>query len=205
MKVLLYVIIRGLLNPSFSSFWYYYVTKIKEFSQFFIGMMSMLGYVALLTGSILYQVVFAKREFRTVMILENMLSTFGGLLGVVFILDLHKKIGLSDEVYYAIQSMFLEALSMSFFDLPIMVLFAKITPKNIEGTVFALLTGLINLGSGVLSPLTGSIIDDLFVHVTRENLTNDNMVILAWIETVMALLPNLFILLIPTRKMVLEL
>ena len=63
--------------------------------------------------------------------------------------------------------MFLEALSMSFFDLPIMVLFAKITPKNIEGTVFALLTGLINLGSGVLSPLTGSIIDDLFVHVTK--------------------------------------
>jgi hypothetical protein len=31
------------------------------------------------------------------------------------------------------------ALSMSFLDLPSMVLFAKVTPKNIEGTVFAFL------------------------------------------------------------------
>ena len=32
MKVVLYVLLKGLLVPSFSSFWYYYETKIKHFS-----------------------------------------------------------------------------------------------------------------------------------------------------------------------------
>lgn len=204
MKVICYVVIRGFLVPSFSAFWYYYVVKIKNFSQFFIGMMNTLAYVALLTGSILYQSVFSKKEFRVALTLENFLSFFGGLLGAIFVLDLHKQIGLGNEVFYAVQSFFLEALSMSFFDLPIMVLFAKITPKNIEGTVFALLTGLINMANGVLSPLSGSVINDLFVEVTMDNLTSDNMSYLAWIETFMALLPLLFMWLIPLRKDVLR-
>ena len=89
---------------------------------------------------------------------------------------------------------------MAFFDLPIMVLFAKITPKNIEGTIFAMLTGLTNLSRGVLAPATGSIIDDLFFGVTIKNLSNDNMIELAWLETFMSILPIFFICLIPLRR-----
>ena len=53
-----------------------------------------------------------------------------------------------------------------------MVLFAKITPKNIEATVFAMLTGVSNLSGAVVSPMMGVLINRLFVNVTIDNLEN---------------------------------
>ena len=49
--------------------------------------------------------------------------------------------------------------------LPMMVLFAKIIPKNIEATCFAFLTGTSNL-MGSLSSFIGAYINDKFVGVT---------------------------------------
>ena len=94
------------------------------------------------------------------------------------------------------------ALDMAFFDLPIMALFAKITPANIEGTVFAMLTGLVNLSAGILSPLCGTIIDKLFFNITQENLDDQNMAHLVWTATFMSLLPLLFMWLIPLRRQI---
>lgn len=107
---------------------------------------------------------------------------------------------MSDQVFFAIRACVENALDMAFFDLPIMSLFAKITPVNIEGTIFAMLTGVINLSLGVLSPLTGTLIDKLFFQVTTENLESSIMEQLVWTETLMALLPLLFMWLIPLRR-----
>ena len=56
--------------------------------------------------------------------------------------------------------------------LPTMALFAKITPRNIEGTIFALLTGTTNLSYQVIAPLIGSWLNNAFVvpQVTADNL-----------------------------------
>lgn len=83
-----------------------------------------------------------------------------------------------------------------------MVLFAKVIPKNIEGTVFAFLTGTINFGNGVVSPMTGSFINDLFVGVTRDNMTSQNFIKLVWIETFSSLIPILFLKLIPLKSQI---
>lgn len=93
-----------------------------------------------------------------------------GILGAIFVADIHQKVGLSNEVYYVLLACFENALGMAFFDLPIMSLFAKITPPNIEGTIFAMLTGFINLSSSVLAPLCGTIINSIFFNVTTDNL-----------------------------------
>ena len=54
--------------------------------------------------------------------------------------------------------------------MPVLVLFAKITPPNIEATVFALFTGIFNLSSIVISPNVGILLNKLFVGVTLDNL-----------------------------------
>jgi hypothetical protein len=89
---------------------------------------------------------------------------------------------------------------MSFVDLPLMVLFAKVTPRHVEGTVFAIFTGLSNFANGVLSPTIGSLINDMFIGVTTKNISTSNMAILCWIETFLAILPIFFMHLIPLRK-----
>ena len=51
-----------------------------------------------------------------------------------------------------------------------MALFAKITPKRIEGTIFAFLTGTWNLDATVIQPLMGNFING-FVGVTKDDLS----------------------------------
>lgn len=53
-----------------------------------------------------------------------------------------------------------------------MALFGKTTPKYIEATVFAILTCLINTSAATLQPLVGVIINDNFVNVSNENMSN---------------------------------
>jgi hypothetical protein len=158
-RVLAYIILRSVVTPSFGDFWYYYLTNVKEFSQIAIGFMSVIGNISLLLGSVMYSKYFFKWEFRTILTQSNVIVFVGGIIGVIFILNLHQYIGLNDVFFYGIQSFFEDALLLAFIDLPCMVLFAKVIPKNIEGTVFAFLTGTINFGNGVVSPTTGSLIN----------------------------------------------
>jgi MFS family permease len=82
------------------------------------------------------------------------------------------QIGISDMVFVMICDVLLGVFSSCLVILPTMSLFAKITPDNIEGTIFALLTGTTNFSTYVLSPLIGSFINSKFIHppVTALNL-----------------------------------
>lgn len=50
-------------------------------------------------------------------------------------------------------------MSFTLYVLPIMALFAKITPPQIEGTIFAFLTGTKNLSNIFISPALGVFIN----------------------------------------------
>jgi MFS family permease len=100
--VLLYIILRGMLVPSFGDFWYYYVINVKEFTQFQYGMMSVVGNIALMIGAFLYSKYFFKWEFRYILTVSNLIAFVGGVLGAAFVLDIHKMVGLSDYFFYGV-------------------------------------------------------------------------------------------------------
>lgn len=62
--------------------------------------------------------------------------------------------------------------------LPTLALFAKITPKRIEGTIFAFLTGTTNLANNVISPMIGVWLNEQFVGVTADDLSKYKMLCL---------------------------
>jgi hypothetical protein len=63
---------------------------------------------------------------------------------------------INDLTFIIFTNLITDILALSFSILPVQVLFAKITPKHIEATVFALLTGTSNMAGGVLSPMVGA-------------------------------------------------
>lgn len=87
--------------------------------------------------------------------------------------------GIDDIIFIVFTSIITDTLAMAFSHMPTMVLMAKITPSHIEATVFAILTGISNFSSFVISPLVGVIINRLFVNVTAQNL--DDYYILVFI------------------------
>ena len=80
-----------------------------------------------------------------------------------------------------------------------MVLFAKMIPSNIESSMFAMLTGLMNLSNGFSSKMLGNGIN-YFVGVEEHNLKD--LWILYTIQAACSLLPLLFIWLVPSKTQV---
>ena len=78
-----------------------------------------------------------------------------------------------------------------------MVLFAKMIPSNIESSMFAMLTGLMNLSNGFSSKMLGNAINS-FVGVQESNLKD--LWIMYVMQAVCSLLPLLFIGLIPNKQ-----
>jgi hypothetical protein len=83
-----------------------------------------------------------------------------------------------------------------FLSLPMQVIFAKVTPKHIEASSFALLNGISNF-RGTTRSYLGTYINDSFVGVKQSDLSN--YYILQAIGFVCSFLPLFFVWLLPSR------
>ena len=88
-----------------------------------------------------------------------------------FALRLNKLIGMNDIAFIVMTDTIFGVLSLAMNTLPTLALFAKVTPKRIEGTIFAFLTGTTNLANSVISPMIGVWINSKFVGVTADDLS----------------------------------
>jgi hypothetical protein len=168
----MFFLLCALFVPSFGDISYYFSLNIVHFSKFTVSMLTLLGFVTLLTGTMAYERWLKGYEVRKLMRWNIMIGIVGTMICLVFAMRLNLVIGISDIVFVIVSSIITDTLSTAFSQLPVLVLFAKITPKNIEATVFALFTGVLNLSAIVISPNVGIIINSTFVGVTLDSLDN---------------------------------
>ena len=71
-------------------------------------------------------------------------------------------INVSDVWLVVFSDIVFGVLSMALSALPIMTLFARITPIGVEATIFAFLTGISNFSDGVITPNIGALINHHF-------------------------------------------
>ena len=116
---------------------------------------------------------------------------------MIFATRLNLSLGISDLAFVILSSIITETLSTAFSQMPVLVLFAKITPPNIEATVFALFTGIFNLSAIVISPNMGIIVNKLFVGVTLDNLSEYYK--LVFIQLMLSFIPIFLQFLIPMK------
>jgi hypothetical protein len=88
------------------------------------------------------------------------IGLFGGLSTLIFTLRLNLLFGMNDIAFIVFTSVITDTLSPAFSTMPLLVLYAKITPHHIEATVFAFITGVNNFSMTVLSPMMGAFIND---------------------------------------------
>lgn len=107
--------------------------------------------------------------------------------------------GISDMYFVIFMDVVDEIISQCFIFLPMSVIFSKITPKHIEATSFALLASISNFRS-TFRGWTGAYINDNFVGVTTEDLSNYWK--LVTISFVCSFIQLFFLFLIPSRAQV---
>ena len=166
----MFFLLCGLICPSFGDISYYFSLNIVHFSKFTVSMLTVLGFVTLLSGTLAYERLLKNYEVRKLMRWNINIGIIGTAIWLIFAMRLNLAMGISDLAFVIISSMVTDTLSTAFSQMPVLVLFAKITPRNIEATVFALFTGVLNLSAIVISPNIGIIINKLFVGVTLSSL-----------------------------------
>ena len=128
-------------------------------------------------GVIIYERFLKTREVRSVLTINVFIVIVGAFLAFVFAKRWNLDLDISDYIFLFFTDVVFAATAMAFSTLPIMALFAKITPPRIEGTMFAFLTGTSNLDLMVLQPLMGNFVN-LFVGVNKDDLSGYSTLIL---------------------------
>lgn len=96
---------------------------------------------------------------RTLILIDALIAICFIPIQFLFVFRQNLKYGIPDLPLLVFNETVLDTVSMAFIFLPMSVLFAKITPRNIEATCFALLAGISNF-RGTARGWIGSIIND---------------------------------------------
>ena len=197
--MIIYLIVTGFLVPSFSSFGYFFMLDVVGVSKFSYSMLTVLGYGCLLIGSQLFNNYFKEQEFRKLILGESLITLLMAPLSFIFILRINLEWGIPDMAMIIFTDTISSIFGQCLVFLPMSIIFAKICPKHIEATTFALLAGVSNF-RGTIASWIGAWINETFVGVTETDLSK--YWILVTISHVCTFLPLAFIWLIPTRKQI---
>ena len=193
------MVLTACLVPNFSSFGYYFMMDVAHVSQFTYSMLGLVGYVCLFIGTWLFHRFFKHYEMRTLILIDALMAVLFAPIQFMFVFRLNLKYGIADLPLLVFTETVVDTFSMAFIFLPMSVLFAKITPVNIEATCFALLAGVSNFRNTARG-WVGSAVNDRFVQVTKDDLSR--YWVLVAIQFVCGFLPLLFLWLIPTKAQV---
>lgn len=94
------------------------------------------------------------------------------LSNLCFSLRWNLLLGIPDLTFLFTTEFIFGVSNSMFFVLPILSLFAKMTPPKVEGTIFAFLTGTWNLSEHVIAPCVGAFINQHFVGIDKDHIQN---------------------------------
>ena len=133
------------------------------------GMLDVMGFIVQIIGTYIYKRFLRKVAFSkifgysllTSFLLENTL--------LLLVLHVNRQIGIPDYVFAFAERVVLTLVSQ-FVTMPMVVLGARVCPKGVEATLYALLMSITNFG-GVISSEWGSLFTQMF-GVTSTDFTN---------------------------------
>ena len=168
-RSVIFFLLLGCLVPTFQDFFYYFQLEVVGFSKLTYALIGSLGFFYLICAMQLYNTYLKERETWIMMVVACFTNLFGSIGCILFVREIY--FGLDPLVFMVLTSTVTDLLQDSFQRLPGMVLFAKMIPSNIESSMFAMLTGLMNLSNGFTSKMLGNAINS-FVGVHEKNLTD---------------------------------
>ena len=170
---------------------------VTGFTKWDYAMFGVLGNICLFIGTLAYNAWLKNKEIRCMMVMACFTNLVGAVGTLFFLRDI--LFGLDPYWFMIFSSTIADVLYNAFVMLPGMVLFAKLIPSNIESSMFAMLTGLMNFSNLFAAKMLGNYINTFF-NVTEERL--DDLWKLYIVQIFCCFLPLLFICLLPNRMQV---
>jgi len=181
-------------TPSCGSAFFYFSTAPPEagglgFSPDFIGKASALGNVAGIIGVTAYNTFYQNAPLSKVIAITSVLSAVLGCLPLVLVFHLNRDYLGIDDRFFSVGGDVIQSAFGEIGFIPLLVLAAKVCPPGVEGSLFAAIMSIFNLG-GLVSQELGALMTSVF-GVTKDNF--DNLAILVFLCAASSLLPLLVI------------
>ncbi|KAI5393720.1 probable folate-biopterin transporter 2 [Lathyrus oleraceus] len=174
---------------------FYWYTDSKDgpsFSQESVGFIFSISSIGSLLGAILYQYALKDYAFRDLLFWTQLLYGLSGMFDLILVLRLNLKFGIPDYVFVV----FVESIGQMTIRLkwmPMLVLSSKLCPSGIEGTFFALLMSIDNVGL-----LSSSWAGGFVLHVLKITRTKfDNIWLAILIRNILRITPLCMLFLVP--------
>jgi folate/biopterin transporter len=171
-------------TPNADSSFFYFTTNELGFQAEFLGRVRLITSMAALLGVFVYQKFLKNVSFRNILGWSVVISSGLGMTMLLLVTHTNRLLGIDDHWFSLGDSLILTVAGQIAF-LPILVLSARLCPKGIEATFFALLMSIINL-SGLLSHELGALLTH-WLGITETNF--DNLWLLVIITNLSTLLP----------------
>jgi Na+/melibiose symporter-like transporter len=200
--IVIFFIAKGVLNPSFEEFSYFFLLNVIGISKFMFALLVLIGQICHIIGALVYKSFFRSTDTRTMVLFAMISGVTSTFLNYCFAKRWNKEWGISDLFFLLFTDVVFSVVGTVLYTLPILALFAKITPPKVEGTIFAFLTGTMNLAGTVISPGMGSFINKQFIGCNKRDLSRYPDLIL--IQLVCSILTFTLLPLIPTKELIRE-
>ncbi|KAG4392296.1 hypothetical protein GLYMA_04G112100v4 [Glycine max] len=174
---------------------FYWYTDSKggpSFSQESVGFIFSISSVGALLGAILYQYALKDYAFRNLLFWTQLIYGLSGMLDLILVSRLNLKFGIPDYFFVVIVESIAKMTNRLKW-MPMLVLSSKLCPSGIEGTFFALLMSIDNVG--LLSASWGG---GFVLHMLRITRTKfDNIWLAILIRNILRIAPLWLLFLVP--------
>ena len=153
------------------------------------------AFCGIFVGSFIYRMVSKFVELRTMVVISILMNFAGSMGQMLFCRGFY--FGLKPFPYIAIVNLSSEAVFFAFEVISAMTIFAKLIPPKIESSLFALVTGFLNLSYWFFARVLGNLVNKFF-GVSKSNL--NDLWKLFLVQAIVALIPLAVIWLLPNRE-----
>ncbi|MGB2926825.1 MAG: folate/biopterin family MFS transporter [Limnothrix sp.] len=175
-------------TPSADSAFFFFATNELHFNPEFLGRVRLATSLAALLGIGIYQKFLKQVSFRNMLGWSTVLSSILGFTTLLLVTHANRSLGIGDRWFSIGDNLILTVVGQIAF-MPVLVLSARLCPKGVEATMFALLMSVWNL-AGLLSHELGALLTQ-WLGVTETNF--DRLWLLVTITNLSTLLPLVFV------------
>ncbi|MEL6441952.1 MAG: folate/biopterin family MFS transporter [Cyanobacteria bacterium J06621_8] len=175
-------------TPTADASWFFFATNELGFEPEFLGRVRLVTSLASLIGIFLFQKYLKNVPFRKVLGWSTVIAAVLGMSTLLLVTHTNRALGIDDHWFSLGDSLILTVVGQVTW-MPVLVLSARICPKGVEATLFALLMSIWNL-SGLVSHELGAVLTS-WLGVTETNF--EHLWILIIITNLSTLLPLPFL------------
>eukprot|EP00743_Colponemidia_sp_Colp-15_P010209 GILK01011217.1.p1 GENE.GILK01011217.1~~GILK01011217.1.p1 ORF type:complete len:564 (-),score=78.52 GILK01011217.1:186-1877(-) len=154
-KPTLWVFLANSLSPSCEQMMTYFKKDVLHFDEEFLGLMNVLGYLALVIGTAAYNRFLKPIPLRRILIWAQIILAFLSSFELILVTRFNVDLGIPDKAFAVGDEVLSGVFGQAFKQVPLLVLAANLCPPGIEGTLFALLMALNNL-AWIVSSYSGA-------------------------------------------------